>query len=169
MDYIKKAKAEAKGDTPEITGRVADMLKRIRAEGEDAVRDYAEKLDGWTADFVLSDDKKAAAIADVSEREKDDIRFAHEQVIRVAEAQLASVSEFSIETRPGVTIGQKLVPVSAAGCYVPGGRYAHAASAIMSVATAKVAGVPFVTAASPPRGTESHPPSYLPWICRVPI
>ena len=157
MEYLKKAQKAPGAADPQIRARVEDMLAKIRDDGEEAVREFARDLDGWEGEFVLSDEDRAAAIAEVPQREKDDLRFAHEQVVRVAEAQRASVSEFSIETRPGVTIGQKLVPVSAAGCYIPGGRYAHAASAIMSVATAKAAGVPFVTAASPPRGDSVAP------------
>ena len=88
---------------------------------------------------------------------KDDIRFAHDQVRRFAEAQRDSLHGFEIETVPGVKLGQRLVPVDCAGCYVPGGRYAHAASAIMSVTTAKVAGVPRVIASSPPRGDSIDP------------
>lgn len=157
MEYLKKAqKAPGEAD-PQIRARVEDMLTQIRNDGEAAVKRYARDLDGWDGDFVLSDEARAKVIAEVPQQEKDDLKFAHEQVVRVAEAQKASVSEFSVETLPGVHIGQKLVPVSAAGCYIPGGRYAHAASAIMSVATAKVAGVPFVTAASPPRGTSIAP------------
>ena len=157
MDYLKKAAAAPGAADPQIRARVESMLDDIRSGGEEAVRRYARDLDGWEGEFVLSDEGRAQAISQVSDQEKDDIRYAYDQVRRVAEAQKASVSEFQIETQPGVTIGQKLVPVSAAGCYIPGGRYAHAASAIMSVATAKVAGVPFVTAASPPRGDSVAP------------
>ena len=157
MTYLKQARPAAAVDDAGIRTRVSEMLATIRDTGESAVQTYAADLDKWSGDFVLSEEKRAKLIAQVPEREKDDIRFAHEQVTRFAEAQKASLQEFSIETRPGVVLGQKLVPVSAAGCYVPGGRYAHAASAIMSVATAKVAGVPFVTAASPPRGDSIAP------------
>lgn len=157
MDYIKKAESTPGAADPVIRERVETMLGAIRADGEAAVQKFAKDLDGWEGSFALSDEDRAAAIASVPEQEKDDIRYAHEQVVRVAEAQKASTSEFEIETRPGLKIGQRLVPVSAAGCYIPGGRYAHAASAIMSVATAKVAGVPFVTAASPPRGKSIAP------------
>src|SRR5947209_9992823 len=59
---------------------------------------------------------------------------------------------------PGIHAGQKLVPVDVAGCYVPTGRYAHIASAYMSIATAKAAGVPTVIASSAPvQGDGVHP------------
>lgn len=157
MDYIKKATVSAANDEADVRDAVATMLETIRADGEVAVRSYAQKFDGWTGDFILSEEKKQRLIAQVSEQEKADIAFAHRQVTRFAEAQRASLTEFSLETEPGVVLGQKIVPVNCAGCYVPGGRYAHAASAIMSVATAKVAGVPFIIAASPPRGDSIAP------------
>lgn len=156
-EHLKRAEAEPEVEDLKVRSAVADMLKRIRAEGEDAVRAYAQQFDGWTGDFILSDEKKAKLIAQVSDQQKADIQFAHRQVTRFAKAQRASLTEFSLETETGVTLGQKVVPVSCAGCYVPGGRYAHAASAIMSVATAKEAGVPFIVAASPPRGASIDP------------
>jgi len=116
-----------------------------------------ETLDGWRGDVVLSDAKRAELIAQVPASVRDDIRFAHKQVTRFAEAQRDSLREFEIETEPGVRLGQRVLPVQCAGCYVPGGRYAHIASAIMSVATAKVAGVPFVVACSPPHEGSIHP------------
>ncbi|MEP3629402.1 MAG: histidinol dehydrogenase [Hyphomicrobiales bacterium] len=157
MNYVKRAEAEAEQEDQRIRESVENMISDIRTNGETAVRSYAEKFDGWVGDFVLSAEKKADLIAQVSDQEKEDIQFAFRQVTRFAEAQRASLSEFSIETEPGVVLGQKVVPVNCAGCYVPGGRYSHAASAIMSVATAKVAGVPFVVAASPPRGDSIAP------------
>ena len=157
MEFIKRAEREPEADDLAIRETVATMLADIRARGEAAVNEYAEKFDGRSGDFVLSAENKARLIATVPETVKDDIRFAHDQVRRFAEAQRASLQEFEVETAPGVRLGQRLVPVDCAGCYVPGGRYAHAASAIMSVATAKVAGVPLVVASSPPRGDAIDP------------
>lgn len=157
MDYLKRAQAEPEHEDHSVREAVEAMLANIRENGEDAVRAYARDFDKWQGDFVLSDEKRAALIAKVPESERRDIEFAHRQVKRFAEAQKASLTEFSMETEPGVTLGQKIIPVNCAGCYVPGGRYSHAASAIMSVATAKVAGVPFVVAASPPRGEAIAP------------
>ena len=157
MDYIKRSGTRKEVEDGKISAIVKEMLARIRSDGEEAVKDYARTLDGWEGNFVLTDDKKARLIAEVSEQEKEDIRFSHAQVTRFAKAQRQSLKEFEIETEPGVRLGQRLVPVECAGCYVPGGRYAHAASAIMSIATARVAGVPFVVAASPPRNGSISP------------
>ena len=157
MEHFKQAAREPEADDVAVKATVASMLDDIRARGEDAVAEYAEKFDGRSGDFVLSDDKRQKLIASVPETVKGDIRFAHDQVRRFAEAQRDSLQGFEIETAPGVKLGQRLVPVDCAGCYVPGGRYAHAASAIMSVSTAKVAGVPMVIASSPPRGDAIDP------------
>ncbi|MEL0618023.1 histidinol dehydrogenase [Cobetia marina] len=139
------------------TAIVQDMLQDIRSRGEDAVCMYAEKFDNWSGDFVLSEEKLATLIESVPQSVKDDIDFAHRQIRRFAEAQRDSLTSFEIETEPGVVLGQRVLPIDAAGCYVPGGRYAHAASALMSVATAKAAGVKHITACSPPRGDSINP------------
>lgn len=157
MRYLKQAIAADVTADRAVRETVERMLADIAERREQAVREYAERFDGWTGDFLLSDDKKADLIAQVPDSTKDDVRFAHDQVRRFAEAQRDSLHEFEIETEPGVRLGQRVIPVQCAGCYVPGGRYAHVASAIMSVATAKVAGVPFVVACSPPRGGAIDP------------
>lgn len=140
-----------------VTTAVKQMLDDIRERGEVAVREYAEKFDGWSGDFVLGDEKRQRLIDSVPQSVKDDIDFAHRQIRRFAEAQRDSLTSFEIETEPGVLLGQRVLPVDCAGCYIPGGRYAHAASALMSVATAKTAGVPHVVACSPPRGDSINP------------
>jgi sulfopropanediol 3-dehydrogenase len=65
--------------------------------------------------------------------------------------------DFEVELLPGVTLGQRLIPCQSAGCYVPGGRFTHISSALMSVATAKAAGVPFVVVCTPPWGDSIDP------------
>ena len=154
MRYIKTAAAigQVRAENKLIQERVEAMLADIEKRREKAVIDYARRLDGWEGDFVLSASKREALISEVPDGLREDIGFAHNQVVRFAPAQRNSVTEFEIETEPGVRLGQRVVSIAAAGCYVPGGRYAHAASAIMSVATAKVAGVSGIVASSPPRG-----------------
>ena len=149
MEYLKKAgKTPATGED-DTRERVDEMLKDIESGGEARARDYARSLDGWTGDVVVSAEEIARASESLPRRMKDDIAFAHEQVRTFAEAQLASLHEFETELHPGVVAGQKLIPVETAGCYIPGGRYAHIASAVMSVTTARVAGVRHVIACSP--------------------
>ena len=157
MEYLKKSTAPVAESDARIQATVQTMLNRIDKEGESAVREYASQFDNWQGDFILSDEKRAALIAQVPEQVKQDIQFAYQQVRTFAEAQRNSITEFEIESAPGVILGQKVVPVQCAGCYVPGGRYSHAASALMSIATAKVAGVETIVACSPPKEGSIHP------------
>lgn len=152
MEYIKKASNSAEEHSNAARKIVEEILADIRANGEDAVRKIAKKFDNWDQDFVLSDEKKAKLIATVPENVKKDIQFAYKQITAFAQAQRDSIKDFDMVTPAGVRAGQKVIPMDVAGCYIPGGRFAHTCSALMSVATAKVAGVPFVVAATPPRG-----------------
>lgn len=161
ITYLKKAAKTAATGEDATQKIVADMLATIEADGEDAAMAYAEKLDGFTGNPVVGREQIEAASAKVSQRLKDDIQFAHDRVRKFAEAQKASISEFETELSPGLWAGQKLIPIETAGCYVPGGRYAHVASAVMSVATAKVAGVDHVIACSAPKGNEGMNPAIL--------
>lgn len=158
ITYLKKAAKTPETETDQARKVVTEMLAEIDARGEAAVRHYADKLDKWTGPIVVEPDEIERRTAGIPQAVKDDIAFAAGQVRRFAEAQRASVSDFSVELLPGLTAGQKLVPVNVAGCYVPTGRYAHIASAYMSIATAKAAGVRTVVACSTPfRGEGIHP------------
>ena len=155
--YLKKASKAAATGQERIRNTVGEILDSIRNRGETAVREYAAKFDNWKRDFILSEDEIQQLITSVPQQVKDDIDFAYDQVYGFALKQRESLLEFEAELYPGVILGQRLVPCKCAGCYVPGGRFAHAASAIMSVATSKAAGVPFVVACSPPRGDSINP------------
>ncbi len=157
MEYIKQSTASAEENSGKKRQIVLDLLADIKQNGEAAVKALAKKFDNWDQEFILSAEKKQQLIDQVPQAIKDDIQFAHEQVSRFALAQRQSIQEFEMESLPGVRLGQKLIPMDVAGCYVPGGRFAHACSAIMSVATAKAAGVPTVIACSPPRGDSIAP------------
>jgi sulfopropanediol 3-dehydrogenase len=157
MEYIKKAALSFEQASEQKRTLVKDLLDDIKARGEAAVREMAKKFDGWEGDFILGKEQKAALIAQVPERVKEDIRFAHEQVASFARAQRESIREFEVTSMPGVRLGQKVIPIAVAGCYVPGGRFAHACSAIMSIATARAAGVKTIIACSPPRGESIAP------------
>ncbi|MBU2643798.1 histidinol dehydrogenase [bacterium] len=157
MEFIKKALKTAESDNSAIRETVNGILADIQERGENAVRELARKFDHWDSPFILSDEKKKRLIESVPETLKGDIQFSFDQVRGFAESQKNSLKEFEKETHPGVHLGQKIIPMDVAGCYVPGGRFAHACSAIMSVATAKVAGVPLVIACSPPRGNSIDP------------
>jgi sulfopropanediol 3-dehydrogenase len=151
MRFLKEASRRAEGEDAEITGAVAKILQDVESGGERAARDYAARFDHWEGDIVVAAADRDRAAAGLSQNLKDDIAFAHDKVRRFAEAQRAAILDTEIELMPGLVAGHRNIPVATAGCYVPGGRYTHLASAVMSVTTAKIAGVEHVIAACPPR------------------
>ena len=158
INYLKKATKTPETDEAQTREITVNMLDDIKENGEEAVKKYAQKLDNWTGDFIVTKDDIDKAAASLDQRARDDIQFAYEQVYNFAKKQRESMLEFETELHPGVVAGQKLIPVNVAGCYVPGGRFAHAASALMSIATAKASGVPYVVACSPSHhGGGIHP------------
>ncbi|MFG5383114.1 histidinol dehydrogenase [Yoonia sp. R2-816] len=150
-EYLKKATLTATSDASDVHDIVQNILSDIEAGGDDAAREYAAKFDKYDGNIILTKEEIAAAADLVPQKLKEDIQFAHDNVRRFAEAQKATVSDVELEVVPGLIAGQKAIPVDAAGCYVPGGRYSHIASAIMTVTTAKVAGCKHIIATSPPR------------------
>lgn len=158
IQYLKKASKTPTTGEDDTRQRVSEMLHDIEQGGEERVRHYAKTLDGWTGDIIVSRHEIDRAAAELPEQLKQDIHFSYARVKAFAEAQLASMQAFETELSPGLVAGQRLIPVNTAGCYIPGGRYAHIASAVMSVTTAKVAGVKHVIACSPTRkGGGVHP------------
>lgn len=149
IEYLKKAPPRQESIDTATAETVQRLLADIQRNGRSAVEKYARDLDGWHGPIVMGEDDFAKATRALSQGVKDDIAFAHARVRDFALRQRASLHEFEVELIDGLVAGQKLIPVNTAGCYVPGGRYAHAASAIMSVCTAKVAGVPDIVATSP--------------------
>ncbi|HXF79409.1 MAG TPA: histidinol dehydrogenase [Usitatibacter sp.] len=156
--YLKKAAKTPETESGNAQAVASQMIAEIERRGEAAVREYAAKLDGWEGEIVVPPAEIERRAKLVPGTVKADIEFATAQVRRFARAQRESIGEFEVEVHPGLVAGQRLVPVNTAGCYVPTGRYAHIASAYMSIATAKEAGVPTVVACSTPyKGEGIHP------------
>ncbi len=150
-EYLKKATLTARSGASDVSEIVQGILTDIETGGDAKALEYAAKFDNYEGNVILSDAEIQAAMDAVPEKLKRDIEFSHSNVKRFAEAQKASMTDIAVEVVPGLTAGQKMIPVDAAGCYVPGGRYSHIASAIMTVTTAKVAGCKHIVACSPPR------------------
>ena len=158
IEYLKRAAKTAETESMAAQQVVREMLAEIERRGETAVREYAATLDQWTGDIVVTPEEIERRTRDIPVATRRDIEFATGQVRRFALAQRDSMHEFATELHPGLIAGQRLIPVNVAGCYVPTGRYAHIASAYMSIATAKAAGVPTVIACSTPyKGEGIHP------------
>ena len=151
--------AETKLQTDsKVRETVESILADLEARGDEAVREYSEKFDSWSpVSYRLSRAEIDACYDELTDQEKDDIRFAQEQVRNFAQIQRDSMKDVEVETLPGVILGHKHIPVNAVGCYVPGGKYPLIASAHMSVVTAKVAGVPRVIASAPAFEGKPHP------------
>ncbi|MDE0245540.1 MAG: histidinol dehydrogenase, partial [Gammaproteobacteria bacterium] len=151
--YLKKGMAAGQQDERDarIQSAVEGILSDISENGDEAVRRYSQQFDGWSPDsFRLSREEIDDCHARLDPRDVADIRFAQEQIRNFARIQLEALNDVEVETRPGVVLGHRNIPVSSVGCYVPGGKYPLVASAHMSVVTARVAGVERVIAASPP-------------------
>jgi sulfopropanediol 3-dehydrogenase len=150
-EYLKKATLTAQSGASDVQDIVQGILSDIEQGGDATALEYAAKFDKYDGNVILTADEIAAACDRVPDKLKEDIQFAHDNVKRFAEAQKSTLIDVEVEIQPGLIAGQKAIPVHAAGCYVPGGRYSHIASAIMTVTTAKVAGCSHITATSPPR------------------
>ena len=161
VELLKRAPKTSTSDSSDVREAVQAMLDEIERDGEDAARRLAARFDRYEGDVVVGREAIDAAAARVPERLKDDIRFAHDNVRRFAEAQKGTIGDLEVELLPGLVAGQRHIPCAAAGCYVPGGRYSHIASAIMTVTTATVAGCGHVAVCSPPRPGEGVHPAIL--------
>ena len=143
--------AEKKAIDAGVRETVERTLADIAARGDAAVRELSQKFDNWSPEsFLLSEREKQECIDQLTSQDLKDIEFAQAQVRNFARIQRESMKDVEVETMPGVVLGRKNIPVNAAGCYVPGGKYPLLASAHMSVITAKVAGVPRVISCAPP-------------------
>ncbi|WP_102126506.1 histidinol dehydrogenase [Deinococcus planocerae] len=163
MEYLKRAEPQSQAATQAIRDTVSRVLLDVERERLAAVRRYSEQFDGWNPEsFHLSSTQIEEGLASVPEEVARSIDFAVEEVRKFARLQRESLHDFEVQTLPGVTLGQRHIPVNAVGAYVPGGRYPLIASAIMTIAVPRVAGVGRVVATTPPqRGTGKVNPAQL--------
>jgi sulfopropanediol 3-dehydrogenase len=153
MDATAIEQADAK-----VRATVEGILGEVKARGDKAIRELSKKFDNWEPkDFRLTPAEIEKAIAQVSKRDLEDIKFAQTQVRNFAQKQRDTMKDLEVETLPGVVLGHRHIPVNSIGCYVPGGRYPMVASAHMSVVTARVAGVKRIAACAPPHKGGPHP------------
>ena len=160
-EYLKKAAISKSKRKAEVEETVRRMLGDIEAGRDDAVRKYARDLDKWTAECRVGKAEIEAKSRSLSKVFKEDFALCHKNVTDFARRQKESMHAFECELQPGIMLGQKLIPVSTVGCYIPGGKYPLISAAIMSVGTAKVAGVGRIVACAPPRGPDGIYPQTL--------
>lgn len=151
ITYLKSAEQASESASPEISQTVKQILEDVKEQGIKAVRKYSQKFDMWNPEsFRVDEEMIEKARRETPPELRASIDFAREQVDNFARRQRSTIGSLEVETMPGVTLGHKLVPVNAVGCYVPGGRYPLISSAIMTITTAKAAGVSRVIACAPP-------------------
>lgn len=152
-EYLKRAAPKEAGDRRAIEETVRGILEDVRRRGEEAVREYSRRFDGWDPPhFRVTEEEIERARRSLPAELLEDIEFAAEQVRSFARLQRETLGPLEVEIRPGVILGHRHTPVASVGCYVPGGRYPLIASALMSIIPPKVAGVERVIACAPPRG-----------------
>ncbi|MDC3039109.1 histidinol dehydrogenase [Candidatus Pelagibacter sp.] len=162
IKYLKKATKTASTDDTKTKEIVQNLLKELEKSKEEGCKELTKKFDKYDGEIIVSKEKIEDIKKKLDQKTKDDIRFSYDRVKKFAEAQLKNYGkDFEVELSNGLYAGQKLVPVNTAGCYIPGGRYAHIASAVMSVTTAKVAGVKNIIACSPPKENIGAHPSII--------
>ena len=162
IKYLKKATKTASTDDTKTKEIVQNLLKELEKSKEEGCKELTKKFDKYDGEIIVSKEKIEDIKKKLDQKTKDDIRFSYDRVKKFAEAQLKNYGQdFEVELSNGLYAGQKLVPVNTAGCYIPGGRYAHIASAVMSVTTAKVAGVKNIIACSPPKENIGAHPSII--------
>lgn len=160
--YLKQAAPHSRQADRAVSERVRAMLEDIEMHRDEAVQRYARELDRWErSTFRVTPEEIDVARRTLSTTFKEDFAFCKRQVTEFAKCQRDSLSEFEAEVGEGITLGQKIIPVEKVGCYIPGGKYPLISAAIMSVATAKVAGVPHVIGAAPPRDANGIFPATL--------
>ena len=159
IKYLKKSPKTSSTDDLKTREIVKNLLNDLEKSREEGCKELTKKFDNYEGDILVSKSKIEEISKKLSQKNKDDIKFSYDRVRKFAEAQLKNYGQdFEVELSKGLYAGQKLVPVNTAGCYIPGGRYAHIASAVMSVTTAKVAGVKNIIACSPPKeNIGAHP------------
>lgn len=130
-------------DSPDVDDTVAEIIARVRAEGDAAVIALTEKFDrlALTAETLrISDDEVTQAAAGVPEDQRVALTLAADRIRAYHERQRPENAEWTDET--GATLGWRWTPVAAAGLYVPGGLASYPSSVLMNAIPAKVAGVP---------------------------
>ena len=159
IKYLKKSPKTSSTDDTKTKEIVQGLLNDLEKSREEGCKDLTKKFDKYDGEIIVTKEKIDEITKSLDQKTKDDIKFSYDRVRKFAEAQLKNYGQdFEVELSKGLYAGQKLIPVNTAGCYIPGGRYAHIASAVMSVTTAKVAGVKNIIACSPPKAeVGAHP------------
>ena len=140
---------------------VSEIIESVRTGGDEALKAWTEKLDGVRLENLRV--TEAALESAVSDQVTDeDLR-----VLRTAVVHLKAYHEkqleqgYEIQPRPGVALGQRIVPLRRVGLYIPGGKAAYPSTVLMNAVPAQVAGVPEIVIFTPPARDGSVNPYVL--------
>lgn len=155
MKHVKAPQPANPQDQGNLLKAIADILEQVRTQGDTALRTFTEQFDKVRLDSLeITGEQISEALAGLDAELDRDMRYGIERITDFARRQRETMKELECEPRPGVHLGHRHIPVSRAGCYVPGGRYPLLSAAQMSIIPAKVAGVEEVIACTPPN---THP------------
>ena len=146
--------------TVDVAGIVADIIANVRQRGDAALYEYCEKFDKaklTTLQVTAEEIAEARAAVEprfieILEEAAENIRLFHSQQVR---------QSFILNNKPGIVMGQKVIPVDRAGLYVPGGTAAYPSTVLMDAIPAKIAGVPEVVMVTPPGADGKVNPAIL--------
>ena len=162
VKYLKKAIKNPSTDDYKTRQEVQKILNDLEKRREDGIKEISKKFDNYQGEFIVSEEKIKEASKKINQKTKDDVQYAYERIKKFAEHQLKNLNnDFEVELSKGLFAGQRLIPIETAGCYIPGGRYAHISSAIMAITPAKVAGVKTIICASPPKDKDGANPGII--------
>jgi histidinol dehydrogenase len=160
-DILRQLEQRGATNTAKVDPIVREILDAVRTRGDAAVREYAEKFDGLAASqpLLVTREEMQAAWEATGEELKAAMRLAQANIRAFAERQLPRAWSF----RPveGMEVGQIVRPLSAVGCYVPGGRYPLPSTLLMTATPAQVAGVERIVVCSPRPARETLAAAYL--------
>jgi len=154
-ELLGKLRDRAENISPEIMNSVSAILDDVRKNGDEAVKRYTEKFDGVkTDDFYLSDSEKERYISLVPDELKRTIERSAENIAAFSAMQKRQGNSISGD---GKLMGERIIPLSRVGIYVPGGTAAYPSSVLMNAIPARTAGVGEIVMVTPPKAGGINP------------
>nr|WP_319372540.1 histidinol dehydrogenase [uncultured Methanobacterium sp.] len=136
-------------DSDSVMNIVNNIISDVKANGDEALRQYTEKFDGVNLkDFLIAPDDLKESLSKIEDNLTNSLKQAASNIRKFHQAQLPQ--DWSMEVDEGITAGQIVRPLERVGCYIPGGRAVYPSSILMTVIPAKVAGVNEIICCTPP-------------------
>ena len=144
----------------EIEARVDDIIANVRARGDQALIEYAEKFDKASiSSLLVTEEEIDAAFAacepsfiETLQKARDNIEAFHKNQKRVS---------FTVSEQAGIMLGQRVIPLKRVGIYVPGGTASYPSTVLMNAIPPKIAGVKEIVMTTPPSKDGTIAPAIL--------